>query len=144
MKKFLLLFVLISGLFFGQQKELYKSISYKDVVTLYNSTLKLENESLKENIERCKYIIDDARKNGNEDQLSAFTIFLKGLTEAENKADNSAAFLSVYKDQSSYNFYDSANKFVGRIYKEKFDDTLTLKGDKTETFIESYYYLLQE
>lgn len=144
MKKFILFFILFSGIVLGQQKELFKTVSYNDVVLLYNTTLKLENEGLKENIERCKYIIDNARKNGDENQASAFTIFLKSLTEAENKADNSAAFLSIYKDPSSYNFYDSTNKFVGRIYKEKFDDTLTLKGDKTETFIESYYYLLQE
>lgn len=144
MKKLLLFFVLLSGLVFGQQKELYKIVSYNDVVSLYNSSLKLENESLQENIKRCEYIIDDAKKKNDTNTAFAFSIFLKGLKEAETKSDNSSPFISIYKDPSSYNFYDSTNKFVGRIYKEKFDDTLTLKGDKTETFIESYYYLLQE
>lgn len=143
MKKLLLLFILISGFVFGQEKELYKTISYTDIVTLYNNKLNLSNESLNENIERCKYIIQDAKEKGDEDTFSAFTIFLKGLIGAKNQTKDEI-FLTVYKDPSSYNFYDNSNKFVGRIYKEKFDDTLNLKGNNTETYIQSYYYLLQE
>lgn len=144
MKKNLFFLVFIAGLLFGQEKQLFKTVSYNDVISLYNATLKLEKENLSDNIERCKYIVEDAKKNANNDQLLIFNIFLKGLTEAEKNIDKSTSFISVYKDPTSYNFYDSSNKFVGRIYKEKFDNTLSEKGDYPETYIESYFYLIQE
>lgn len=143
MKKILFIFLLISGFVFGQEKQLYKTVSYNDLISLYNTTLKLNNENLTENIERCKHIIDDAKTKRDNDTYFAFTIFLKGLTDAQTK-DKSTAFLSIYKDPTSYNFYDSSDKFVGRIYKEKFDNSLSEKGDNAETYLESYFYLLQE
>ncbi|MEG0760795.1 MAG: hypothetical protein RR411_04875 [Chryseobacterium sp.] len=142
--KLLLFFILVSGLFFGQQKELFKAVSYTDVITLYNSTLKLKNESLAQNIERCKYIIEDANKKRDGNTAFAFSVFLKGLTEAEKTADKNTAFISVYKDTTSYNFYDSSNQFAGRIYKEKFDPELEEKGNNTETYVEAYFNILQE
>ena len=52
---------------------------------------------------------------------------------------------TVFKgSDSNYEFFDNRNKFVGRIYKEKFEDTLSLEGDKVETFVSSYFYLLQD
>ncbi len=134
-----MLFVLISGLLFGQDKQLFKTVSYNDVISLYNATLKLERENLSDNFERCKYIIKNAKKNGNNYQLMVFNIFLEGLTEAEKSSNRSMSVISVYKDSTSYNFYESSDKFVKRIYKEKFDNTLSEKGDYPETYIESYF-----
>lgn len=143
MKKLLFIFLFISGLAFSQNKELYKTVSYNDVIALYNAKLKLQNENLDENIERCKFIVDDAKAKNDDQTYLAFAVFLKALVEAKNVPDRNAAFLSVYKDPD-YNFYDSKNKFVGRVYKDKFDDVLQMEGNKPETFISSYFYLLQD
>lgn len=142
MKKLLLFFLFISSFVFGQ-KQLYKSVTYNDLITFYNEKLKLTGEDLPENIERCKFIIAESNKNNDDNTGSIFSILLKGLIKAQNNSKDST-YIAIYKDNSSYNFYDDENNFVGRIYKEKFEEDIEIKGNKTETFIESYYYLLQE
>ncbi|KMQ70325.1 hypothetical protein [Chryseobacterium koreense] len=144
MKKLLLIFLFISGLFFGQQKTLFKAVSYNNLIELYNQKLNLKNEDLSANIERCKFIMEDARSKDDYSTELAFSIFLKGLTEASAAADKNAAFISIYKDPTSYSFYDSKNKFVARVDKLKMDEQIDIKGDKTETYISKYFYLLQE
>ncbi|SEG39098.1 hypothetical protein SAMN05421847_2171 [Halpernia humi] len=144
MRKLLLIFLLISGLVFGQQKTLYKAISYNNLVELYNQKLKVENEDLNGNIDRCKFIIADAKTKKDYNTEMVFDQFLIGLQEANAAADKNANFLTVYKDPTSYNFYDSKNNFVGRIYKEKLDEQIAINGDKTETYVSNYFYLSQQ
>ncbi|PWN62294.1 hypothetical protein [Chryseobacterium oncorhynchi] len=142
MKKLFLFFILLSGLVFGQ-KQLYKTLTYNDLITFYNGKLNVKSESLTENIERCKYIISTAKKENDETTLSVFSMLLKGLINA-NQSDKDNPYVSIYTDASSYNFYDDKNQFVGRIYKEKFEENLEIKGNSAETLLESYYYLLQD
>ena len=145
MKKITLIFLLFSGFIFGQNKETFKTISYQDLITLFNSKLKLTNESLDENISRCNYIINEAKKKNDAQTILAFSVFLNALTDAKNTFDKNVPFITVFKgSDSNYEFFDNRNKFVGRIYKEKFEDTLYLEGDKVETFVSSYFYLLQD
>lgn len=144
MKKLLLTFLLISAFAFGQQKELYKAISYNSVIELYNQKLKLTNEDLSDNIERCKFIVQDAVSKDDHNTAFAFTQFLNGLQEAKNTADKDLSFVTIYKDPTSYNFYNSQNKFIGRIYKEKLEEQIAINGDNTETYIKNYFYLMQD
>ena len=143
MKNLLFIFLFISGLVFSQNKELYKTITYNDVIGLFNEKLKLKNESLDKNLERCAFIVNDAKAKGDDNTYNAFSVFQKALSEAKFSTDKNAAFIKIYTDPD-YEFYDSQNKFVGRIYKEKFNETLDIQGNKPETFISSYFYLLQE
>ncbi len=144
MKKLLLIFLFVSGLFFGQDKTLFKAVSYNNLIELYNQKLGLKNEDLSANIERCKYIVADAKSKQDYQTELAFTIFLTGLQEASAAADKNTAFLSVYQDPTSYSFYNSQNKFVARLDKLKFDEQIDINGDKTETYVSNYFYLLQE
>lgn len=141
MKKLLLIFLFISGLVFGQQKTLFKAISYNNLIELYNHKLKVENEDLNGNIDRCKFIIADSKTKKDTGTEMVFNEFLIGLQEAKTTADKNSSFLTIYKDPTSYNFYDSKNNFVGRIYKEKMDEQIAINGDKTETYISNYFYL---
>lgn len=142
MKKLFLFLLFVSNFLFSQ-KQLYKTVTYNDLITFYNERLKVKNEDLTGNIERCKYIIEEARKKNEENTSSVFSMLLSGLIKAQ-KTDKNNAYITIYKDNSSYNFYDDGNNFVGRIYKEKLDEDLEIKGNNTETLIESYYYLLKE
>lgn len=144
MKKLFLILLFVSAMAFGQEKTLFKAISYTNLIELYNQKLELKNEDLKANIERCRYIIADAQKKQDHNTELAFKVFLTGLQEANAAADKSAAFISVYQDPTSYSFYDSKNKFIARVDKHKFDEQLTINGDNTETYVSNYFYMLQE
>lgn len=144
MKTLLLFFLFISGIFFGQEKTLFKAVSYNNLIELYNEKLGLKNEDLIANIERCKYIVADAKKKQNPQTEIAFNLFLIGLLEASSVADKNTAFLSVYQDATSYSLYNSQNKFVARLDKHQFDEQIEINGNKTETFISNYFYILQE
>lgn len=144
MKKLLLIFLFISAFAFGQEKTLFKAVSYNNLIELYNQKLKVSNEDLTGNIERCKYIIETAKQENDDNTEQAFTLFLKGLQEAELTTDKNLPFISVYQDPTSFNFYDSQNKFVGRVYKEKFEEQIAINGDNTETYMSNYFYLSQD
>lgn len=144
MKKLILLFLFLSTFAFGQQKSLFKAVSYNDLITFYNERLKLKNEDLNGNIDRAKFIIEDARKKNDYDTELAFGIILKGLQEAQKSEDKNAAFISVYLDPSRYEFFDAQNRFAGSQDKARFDTFLNTNGDKTETYLETYFYILQE
>lgn len=144
MKKLLLIFLFVSAFAFGQEKTLFKAVSYNNLIELYNQKLNLKNEDLSANIERCKFIIADAKSKDDHNTELAWSLFLKGLTEATTTTDKNNAFISVYQDPTSYNFYDSQNKFVGRVYKEKFEEQMVINGDKTETYLQNYFYLKQD
>lgn len=140
MKKLLFFTIMMfSLLVFGQERSLFKTISYGDLVKNYNTTLKLKGESLEQNIERCVYIIKDAHDKKDWDTEFAFTIFLKGLKEVQSNGNMAAPFLSIYKDATRYNFYDSKDTFVGAAYADKFKP-----DNDTGTYLEKYFYLLQE
>lgn len=142
MKKLLLLLLFVNTIVFGQ-KQLYKTITYNDLINFYNDRLKVKGEDLTENIKRCEYIIEKSKKENDENTVSVFSMLLKGLIKAQTNNRNNA-YITIYKDDSSYNFYDDGSEFVGRIYKEKFDEDLQIKGNNTETIIENFYYLLQD
>lgn len=144
MKKLLLIFLFISAFAFGQEKTLFKAVSYNNLIELYNQTLKLKNEDLTANIDRCKHIVEDAKSKEDYNAELAFTLFLKGLTEANATPDKNQAFISVYQDPTSYSFYDSQNKFVARLDKLKMEEQIVINGDKTETYMQNYFYLMQE
>lgn len=144
MKKLLLIFLFVSAFVFGQEKALFKVVSYDNLIEFYNQELGLKDEDLSGNIERCKYIVADAKSKDDHQTEFAFLLFLRGLTEASATDDKALPFLSIYKDPTSYNFYDSQNKFVGRVYKEKLDEQIYINGDNTETYISNYFYLMQE
>lgn len=144
MKKLILIFLFISSFIFGQEKTLFKAVSYNNLIELYNQTLKLKNEDLTANIERCKHIVADAKSKDDYNTELAFTLFLKGLTEANLATDKNQAFISVYQDPTSYSFYDSQNKFVARLDKLKMEEQIAINGDKTETYMQNYFYLMQE
>ena len=142
MKKLFLFLLFINTFVFGQ-KQIYRTVTYNDLITFYNDRLKVKEEDLSGNIERCKAIIDQSKKVNDENTASVFSMLLKGLIKAQdNNRDH--AYITIYKDDSSYNFYDDGNNFVGRIYKEKLDEDLEIKGNNTETLIENFYYLLQD
>ena len=144
MKKLLLIFLFVSAFVFGQEKTLFKAVSYNNLIELYNQKLGLENEDLSANIERCKYIVADAKSKQDYQTELAFTIFLTGLQEASTAADKNTAFLSVYKDPTSYSFYNSQTKFVARLDKLKLEEQININGDKTETYVSNYFYLIQD
>lgn len=144
MKKLLLIFLFISAIAFGQEKTLFKAVSYNNLIELYNQKLALTNEDLSANIERCKYIVADAKSKQDHQTEIAFSLFLQGLTEASSAADKSQAFISVYQDPTSYSFYDSQNKFVARLDKLKLQEQIAINGDKTETYVSNYFYLIQD
>lgn len=144
MNKLLYTFLLFSGFVFGQQKELYKTVTYNDIITLYNAKLSLNGEDLAANIDRCAYILNDAKKRQDYGAETAWEIFCTGLKEAQEMKDKNMAYLSVYKDETSYNFYDSKGKFAGRIYKEKFEGNRQKPITTTEDYLEEYYHLIQE
>lgn len=144
MKKLLLIFLFLSAFVFGQEKTLFKAVSYNNLIELYNQKLGLENEDLSANIERCKYILADAKSKQDHQTALAFNLFLTGLQEASTAADKNTAFVSVYQDPTSYSFYNSQNKFVARLDKHKFDEQIDIKGNNTETYISNYFYVLQQ
>ena len=138
MKKLILLFILCANPLFSQEKQVFDTVTYSELISFYNQKFNLKNESLQQNIERCKYILADSEKKENVEAVAAFKIILKGLIEAENSDNKETAFITVYKD-SAYNFYDSQNKFIGRIYPEKFKET-----KDTEALLKEYFFLVQE
>ena len=144
MKKLLLIFLFFSAFAFGQEKVLFKAVSYNNLIELYNQKLDLKNEDLSANIERCKFIIADAKYKDDHNTELAWSLFLKGLTEASAAADKNAAFFSVYQNPDSYAFYDSKNKFVARLDKLKMEEQISINGDKTETYLRNYFYLIQD
>ena len=144
MKKLLLIFLFVSAFAFGQEKTLFKAVSYNNLIELYNQKLNLKNEDLSANIERCKFIVADAKSKDDHNTELAWSLFLKGLTEASSAADKNAAFISVYQNPDSYAFYDSKNKFVARLDKMKMEEQLSINGDKTETYLQNYFYLIQD
>lgn len=144
MKKLLLIFLFVSGLFFGQEKPLFKAISYNDLITFYNDKLQLKNEDLNENINRAKFIVEDAAKKQDYYTEFAFTLILEGLLKAEKSEDKNKSFISVYADPTRYEFYNSENKFSGSVDKYKLEEVIKMKGDKTETYLNQYFYILQK
>lgn len=144
MKKLLFIFLFITGFAFGQQKPLFKAVSYHDLIEFYNQKLNLKNEDLAGNIDRCKFIIEDARKKNDYHTELAFGIILKGLLEAQKKEDKKAAFISVYEDPTRYEFFDAQNRFAGSVYKEKLDSQIKANGNNTELYLQNYFYILQD
>lgn len=138
MKKLILLFILCTNALFSQEKQVFDTVTYSELISFYNEKLNLKNETLDQNIERCKYILADNEKKDNVEAVVAFKIILKGLTEAKSTDNKETAFITVYKD-SAYNFYDSQNKFIGRVYPEKFKET-----KDTEALLKEYFFLVQE
>lgn len=142
MKKLILLFVLISNIAFSQiqtEKKIYDVVSYNELISFYNQKFKLNNETLEQNIERCKYIVSESEKSGNYESEIAFKIILTGLSEAKETLDKEGAFITIYQDDSSFNFYDSKGKFKGRVLSEKFTE-----DKSTENLLKEYFYLIQE
>lgn len=143
MKKILLLFLFISTFTFGQEKNLFKAISYNNVIELFNQKLDLKNENLDRNIDLCLYIVSNAKTRGEYKTEVAFSIFLKGLKEARTTQNRNRSFLLIYEDPTFYSFYDSQNKFIGKLYKEELKKQIILNGDNTETYMSNYFYLSQ-
>lgn len=139
MKKLILLFILFTNTLFSQEKQVFDTVTYNELISFYNQKLKLKNETLDQNIERCKYIVSESEKNASYESEIAFKIMLTGLTEAKETLDKETAFITVYQDATSFNFYDSKGKFIGRVFSENFT------ADKsTENLLKEYFYLIQQ
>lgn len=153
MKK-LLLFLLISTFSFAQQvvpasyqvskKVLVKEFSYQDLITFFNSKMQIQNEDLSENINRCKYIIQDAKAKQDFATVQAFSFILTGLQQAEKSANKNNAWFKVYDNEGSYNFYTDDEKFIGRVYKEKLDEDFYQNPNKNEVFLMNFMYISTE
>lgn len=152
MKK-LLLFLLISTFSFAQQtaqvvtasyqvskKVLVKEFSYQDLITFFNSKMQIQNEDLSENINRCKYIIQDAKAKQDFGTVQAFSFILNGLQQADKIENKNDAWFKVY-DEGSYNFYTGDEKFIGRVYKEKLDEDFIQNPNKNEVFLMNFMYI---
>ena len=139
MKKLLLLFLLISGLCFSQEKKLFTSVSYADLISFFNTSNNIKNESLEDNIKRCIKIITENNDLNHYDTYLLYNFYLQALTEAKNH-DKNSAYVTVYKVQDNYyEFYNSKNEFVERAQDIDFD-----QGNKSiKNVLNSYWYILQ-
>lgn len=138
MKKLILLLIFSFGLSYGQEKKVFDTITYNELIDYYNQKMKLQNESLEKNIERCKIQLANSEKADNSEAVLMYKIVLKGLINAQNASDKNQPFITIYKDDN-YTFYDAENKFVGRIYPEKFKES-----KDTDYLLKEYFYLMQE
>ncbi len=144
MNKLILIFLFVSGLLLGQEKVLFKTISYNNLIKIYNTILGIENEDLEGNIERCRFIIKDAEHKDDYNTALAFNFLLKGLTDANSTNDKNQAFLTIYQESDYYIFYDSQNNFIARMEKLKLEEQISIHSDKTETYIWNYFYMMQD
>ncbi|WP_419487009.1 hypothetical protein [Chryseobacterium bernardetii] len=153
MKK-LLFILLISAFSFAQQtaqvipasyqvskKVLVKEFSYQDLITFFNSKMQIQNEDLSENINRCKYIIQDAKAKQDFGTVQAFSFILNGLQQADKMGNKNDVWFKVYDNEGSYNFYTGDEKFIGRVYKEKLDEDFSQNPNKNEVFLMNFMYI---
>ncbi|MCT4181628.1 hypothetical protein HZP54_16915 [Elizabethkingia anophelis] len=144
MKRFLYIFILLSGLIFGQERTVFRQITYNDVVQQFNKVLHLKNENLDQNLDRCQYIIAESKKKGDDNTALAFALYYKALKEAKIKSNSEQPFFTIYKADGSYEFYSSENKFIGRMYKEKLEEQIDINGDNPNTYLENYFYMISD
>lgn len=153
MKK-LILFLFISAFGFAQQsaqvlpasfqvskKVLIKDFTYHDLINFFNTKMDIQNESLSENIDRCKFIIKDAQSKQDFGTVQAFSFILNGLQQAAKVSNKNDAWFKVYDNEGSYNFYTGDEKFIGRVYKEKLEQDFLQNANRDEVFLMNLLYI---